>query len=55
MIIIATMKVARHEILKAKQQEVIKRHNETIEVKSQKGMGTEFVFTLDNAELIENS
>lgn len=34
---------------------VIKRHNETIDVKSQKGMGTEFVFTLDNAEQIENS
>ena len=29
MIIIATMKVARHEILKAKWQEVIKRHNES--------------------------
>lgn len=34
---------------------VIKRHNETIEVKSQKGVGTEFVFTLDNAEQNKNS
>ncbi len=34
---------------------VIKRHNETIDVKSQKGIGTEFVFTLENAQEIENS
>jgi len=34
---------------------VIKRHNETIDVKSQKGIGTEFVFTLENAEEEENS
>jgi signal transduction histidine kinase len=34
---------------------VIKRHNETIDVKSQKGVGTEFTFTLENADQIQNS
>ncbi|HOD92420.1 MAG TPA: ATP-binding protein [Clostridia bacterium] len=34
---------------------VIKRHGEIIEVRSQKGIGTEFIFTLENAEEIENS
>ena len=34
---------------------VIKRHDEIIEVRSQKGIGTEFIFTLENAEEIENS
>jgi signal transduction histidine kinase len=34
---------------------VIKRHNETIDVKSQKGVGTEFTFTLENADQLQNS
>jgi signal transduction histidine kinase len=34
---------------------VIKRHEEIIDVKSQKGIGSEFIFTLENAEEIENS
>lgn len=34
---------------------VIKRHNEIITVNSQKGVGTEFVFTLENADFVENS
>ncbi|MFA5340989.1 MAG: HAMP domain-containing sensor histidine kinase [Clostridia bacterium] len=34
---------------------VIKRHNEIIDVKSQKGIGTEFVFSLENAQEIESS
>lgn len=34
---------------------VIKRHKEMIDVKSKKGIGTEFIFTLENAEQTDNS
>ena len=34
---------------------VIKRHKETIDVKSRRGIGTEFIFTLENAEQTDNS